>query len=70
MQEAKMTIENMPSAQPERLKGHWIPLDEYFDEYECDVCRTTYDTVCGTFDLPYFCTHCGADMRGGEDETD
>ena len=60
-------IKALPPAQPERLKGHWIPLDEDSDEYECDVCRTTYDTVCGTFDLPDFCPHCGADMRGEQE---
>ena len=63
-------IQNFPTIEPERLKGHWIPLDEDSDVYECDVCRTTYDTICGTFDLPYFCPHCGADMRGEQDETD
>ena len=56
-----------PTIEPERLKGHWIPLDEDSDEYECDVCRTTYDTVCGTFDLPDFCPHCGANMRGEQE---
>ena len=61
---------NAPTIEPEREKGHWIPIDEDSDVYECDVCRTTYDTICGTFDLPYFCPHCGADMRGEQDETD
>lgn len=59
-------IQLQPTIEPERLKGHWIPIDEDSDVYECDVCRTTYDTICGTFDLPYFCPHCGADMRGDQ----
>ena len=59
-------IENTPTIEPEREKGKWIPIDEDSDVYECDVCRTTYDTICGTFDLPYFCPHCGADMRGDQ----
>ena len=67
---ARTLIENAPTIEPERLKGHWIPIDEDSDVYECDVCRTTYDTICGTFDLPYFCPLCGADMRGEQDETD
>ncbi len=65
---AVKALSALPASQPERLKGHWIPIDEYSDVYECDVCRTTYDTVGGAWDLPCFCPHCGADMRGGVDD--
>jgi rubrerythrin len=67
VQEAlKIAMDKMPTIEPKRKKGHWIPIDEDSDVYECDVCRTTYDTICGTFDLPYFCPNCGADMRGDQ----
>lgn len=55
-------------AQPERKKGCWVGIDdEPCDVYECDQCGTTYDTVDNTWDLPYFCPNCGADMRGEKD---
>lgn len=59
---AEMLIESFQNAQIQ-AKGHWIPIDEDSDVYECDVCGTTYDTVGGTWDLPYFCPHCGSDNR-------
>ena len=58
----------LPSAQPERKRGCWVGIDdEPCDVYECDQCGTTYDTVDNTWDLPYFCPNCGADMRGEKD---
>lgn len=68
----RIGIKKLPSAQPERLKGHWIfvhPLQE--DDsgaYMCSECRT------GNWGIDpkryFFCPYCGADMRGDEDETD
>lgn len=66
-------IQRLPSATPIRPKGEWI---EIVDEetaysktwhYECSECgkhNTCFD------DNPYFCPHCGADMRGKKDEID
>lgn len=79
-------VKKMPSAQPERKTGKWVGVKEYCDHINekaeregkghrfipsgmnncvyCNQCwesndrRTTY------------CPNCGADMRGGEDETD
>lgn len=61
----------LPSAQSERKRGCWVGIDdEPCDVYECDQCGTTYDTIDNTWDLPYFCPHCGADMRAEETDCD
>lgn len=66
---AKSIVIAIPSAQPERKRGCWVGIDdEPCDVYECDQCGTTYDTIDNTWDLPYFCPNCGADMR--TEETD
>ena len=40
MQEAKMTIKNMPSAQPERKKEKWIPCSERLpDEKDAGILK-------------------------------
>jgi len=63
-----------PSAQPERIKGHWIdaviPNDSGgLPVIVCDKCHTFFPLQFG--DGHNFCPHCGADMRGEElDETD
>ena len=48
-------INGLPSAQPERKKGHWV-VDED-GNIECSECghRGVGDN---------YCEHCGADMRG------
>lgn len=62
-------IENLPSAQPERKRGHWVGIDdEPCEVYECDVCGAVYDTVGNTWDLPNYCPYCGTDMREVDDE--
>ena len=55
-------IEELPSAQPERKKGRWIDMD---DHVMCSCCGAAHYGV----DRNY-CPNCGADMRGGQDETD
>ena len=48
------TINNLPPAQPERIKGRWIPAGGAL--YQCDQC--------GVVSLKRkFCSECGADMR-------
>ena len=59
--------------QPERKKGRWIELTNTNHSYVCSVCgRMLINITDGknmvTKSYP-FC-HCGADMRGDEDETD
>lgn len=63
----RQTILNLPSAQPERLKGHWI-IDGH--HVQCSVCA---EMMCNTDregdKIPMsFCPNCGSDMRGGQDE--
>lgn len=52
-------LENLPSAQPERNKGEWIPImrSDVLDGYLCSVCGRWSG-------FKYkFCGNCGADMR-------
>lgn len=67
-------LQNLPSAQPERKKGHWVEIgDEPYDEWECDVCGFVIDGS-GCIDpeeyrdVYRFCPRCGSDMRGEQDE--
>ena len=73
-------IESLPSAQPERKKGRWAEFDsdeDKFDIIKCSCCKHTFtvDSYHWT-DIGFvkddfnFCPNCGADMRGGENETD
>lgn len=59
-------FQDLPSAQPERKKGHWIynsPIT-----MKCDQC----EFVIKDWDWHRFkiCPNCGADMRGENNETD
>lgn len=66
---AKM-LKELPSAQPERKKGKWIEVDDYYNRISgrCSVCgwesHLYEDDVVGM----NFCPNCGADMRGEQDE--
>jgi hypothetical protein len=58
-------VGDMPSVQPTRPKGKWIPYyDRWGDvitivsHFKCSVCGE-YD-----YDKDKFCPNCGADMRG------
>ena len=77
---AKSIITAIPPVQPERKTGKWIPHGEKSREYIgtvlvnveynywfCDTCG--YRVEKGQ-PLHNFCPHCGADMRGEQDETD
>ena len=53
-------LENAPSVQPIRPRGHWILTDDDF--VYCSECEDSY------YPRPidaswYYCPHCGADMR-------
>ena len=61
-------VEDLPSAQPERMRGKWV---NYGEGECCDQCgRYPYDD--GEFHIlgwrSNFCPHCGADMRGDTDD--
>ena len=64
------SIEVLPSAQPVRMKGQWIHDGYDFphgnDWIHCSVCGKKGINV--PADLTNFCSNCGADMRGGQDE--
>jgi len=68
----ELEIGNLPSAQPERKRGKWIEDDDGWDEviWRCSECDAVFTLVDGTpkENEYYFCPHCGADMRGKQDE--
>jgi len=63
-------LENLPSAQPERKKGHWIGGDGSYICSECNGSPMDFiDTMGASFDIYVetpmnYCPNCGADMRG------
>ena len=59
-------IRNLPSAQPERMKGQWVEDVAYYDEEGCP-CIVTRCDQCGEPGFGRFCPNCGAEMRGEED---
>ena len=64
-------LKELPSAQPERIKGHWIEITLSNHTYKCSVCgRLLVNITDGKNNVaknyPY--CHCGADMRGEQDE--
>ena len=63
------TLKELPSAEPKRIIGHWIPVTNGRGGHECDQCHEyapSYQS--GKEHLSDFCPNCGADMRGEQDE--
>lgn len=60
----RQTILNLPSAQPEQKRGHWIYKKDEFDGLlaECSVCHVE-GMLYGNF-----CPNCGAKMDEEESE--
>lgn len=63
--------EHLPSAQPERQKGEWIEISSISHTYKCSECgRLLVNVTDGKNNVskhyPY--CHCGADMRGEQDD--
>ena len=68
----KAWIESLPSAQPERKKGKWIPQDHNKTNGIASTLVYYYPkcSVCGHCDnYTNFCSNCGADMRGEQDDS-
>lgn len=65
-------FEALPSAQPERKKGHWIEINDSYNRIsgKCSVCgwesHMYEDDVVGMD----FCPNCGARMDGDHAEGD
>ena len=63
-------IEDLPSAQPERIKGKWIELDisdatvDEWQSMKCSVCGRYHTTPYVYYPKRYaYCPHCGAEME-------
>ena len=70
-QAAESVLGELPTVQPERIKGHWIEITLRNHTYKCSVCgRLLVNITDGKNNVaknyPY--CHCGADMRGEQDE--
>ena len=62
-------LNGLPSAQPERKTGRWIPTASGKGRHECSRCHEyapCYQD--GSEHLSTFCVLCGAKMEGGEEE--
>ena len=55
-------FKQLPSAQPERIRGRWIEKPHVYGVAYCSLC----DYELHTNDTN-FCPNCGADMRGEQD---
>ena len=70
LSDSLVKIINLPSAEPERETGRWIPLATWKNAYRCSECgRTLTDIIDGknnvTKSYPY--CHCGAKMEVEQD---
>lgn len=68
----KLLLRNVPSAEPERMKGKWIRITQGAipEQYMCPFCHRTVEAygVEELLSIRYPYCHCGADMRGEENE--
>lgn len=65
-------VEEQPTIEPERKAGRWIEMSSTNHTYKCSVCgRLLANITDGKNNVaknyPY--CHCGADMRGEQDDT-
>lgn len=56
-----LKLRMLPSAQPERKKGKWIPYSLEGLRYKCSECESRYETPW------HFCPNCGS-YNGGESD--
>ena len=58
------TLKELPSAEPKRIRGKWIPITNGRLGHECDQCHEyapSYES--GNEYLSRFCPNCGAKME-------
>ena len=70
---ARKVAEDLPSVQPERKTGRWIPdnTDYYRTRFICSACGESEEvptTGFGNGTMWDYCPMCGAKMEGGEAE--
>ena len=71
---AQEVIRNLPPVQPKRMKGRWLPDNNFAYEmrFVCSVCKESEVVPTIGFKkykpIWNFCPNCGADMRGEQDE--
>lgn len=64
----KDTIDAMPTIEPERKKGKWMPENRTIDAFwVCSSCGFPSEAHAANI-LYNFCPNCGADMRGDSNE--
>ena len=56
-------LRELPPAQPERIKGHWIEHDDGLTACECSVCHEKYALYEEDVFGRNFCPKCGAEME-------
>jgi len=66
-EDAVSAIENLPSAELERRTGRWIKKHGTINCSNCKQCSwsESFESIVYRFN---YCPHCGADMRGEQDE--
>ena len=69
----EQVVKEQPTVEPERKKGEWQITDAYPHNVYCSVCHKRFaQTQWAIWEdgtLPRnFCSNCGADMRGGEQD--
>ena len=55
----QLGLKRLPSAQPKKKKGKWIPYSPEGLRYKCSECESRYETPW------HFCPNCGS-YNGGE----
>lgn len=66
--DVKHVLDNMPSAEPKKIKGKWVGADTQCG-IACSVCGVAVDDFCHSADYmdldyePNFCPNCGANME-------
>ena len=63
--EVRDRLKVLPSAQPERKRGRWIPVTNGRGGHECNLCHTYAPSFkSGDEWLTDYCGNCGARMEG------